>query len=140
MSWLSDFLKMLFPPKYEPTLERPSPKIRITEAQARAILAAITLIPGYENCSLAAIDVTNSMEPGIDDGMYAVLDPLSYTDLIVGDIIYYESPEFRAIHRIVEIGADPDWYCRTKGDNNSLPDPVKVKPEHIKGVWRATLN
>ncbi len=134
MSWISDLFS-------KPTIERPSPKIRITQGQAIAIFEAIRQVRGYEDCYLAAIDVTNSMEPGIDDSMFVILKPTLHTDLIVGDIIYYEAPSYKAIHRIILIGDDNQgWYCETKGDNNGRKDGIKVRPEHIKGVWRATLN
>ncbi len=123
-----------------PTLERPSPKIRITPEQADQIIRAIQKIPGMEDCYIAAIAPSNSMEPAIDDGMYVIQQPRPYTDVIVGDIIWFEHPEFRAIHRIIEIGQDPEWFCKTKGDNNGVADNIKIRAEHIKGVWRMTLN
>ncbi len=123
------------------TIERPSPKIRITAEQADSAIRVLKAVLGYENCFIAAIAPTNSMEPGIDDGQYVLLDPMvPYGELIAGDIIWYEHPQFQAIHRIIEIGMDTEWYCRCRGDNNGVDDPVKIRPEHIKGVWRMTLN
>ena len=124
------------------TLELPSPKIRITQEQARKIIELVKTVPGYEDCFIVAIAPTNSMEPGIDDGMYCIMQPVPYTDLIVGDIIWYMTPSYTAIHRIVKIGSDPiGWFCRTSGDNNhGAIDPVKIRPEHIKGTWRMTIN
>ncbi len=124
------------------TIERPSPHIRITPEQADLLIKAIREIPGYESCFITAIAPSNSMEPGVDDGMYTVLDPTVPSYL--GDMIWYKHPDFGGpqgvFHRIVEVGTDPEWYCKTKGDNNDYPDPVLVRPENIKGVWRATLN
>lgn len=135
--FLLSIIDAFFPQNTE---ERPSPKIRITPEKADTLIRLFKSVPGYESCYVAAISPTNSMEPGIDDGMYVILDPLPHTDLIVGDIIYYEMPEFRAIHRIIEIGADPEWYCICKGDNNGIKDSAKVRAYGIKGVWRATIN
>ena len=135
MCWLSKLFSN------QATVERPSPDIRIKPEQADTIIKLIKTVPGYENCFIAAIAPTNSMEPGIDDGMYVILDPRPYLDLIVGDIIWYEHPSFKAIHRITRIGLDNNgWFAETKGDNNSAKDPERVRPEHIKGVWRATID
>ena len=138
MSWLNDLIAYF---TYKPTVERPSPKIRITSEQADALIKLIKTVPGYENCFIAAIASTNSLDPTIDDGMYVVLDfKVEVEDLIVGDIIWYETPTFKAIHRIIKIGSDPEWWCLCKGDNNSIKDPVIVRGQDIKGIWRATLN
>ncbi len=127
----------LFPAKTE---EKSSPKIRITPQDADMIIRFLQATAPFDNCFIAAIAPTNSMEPGIDDGMYVVLQPVPHTDLICGDIIWFETPTYRAIHRIIEIGEDSDgWYAITKGDNNSRPD-ARIRPQHIKGVWRATLD
>ena len=133
MSWL-DFL-------FGKTVERPSPKIRINRDNG-TLIGGILTITGLEGCYLAAIAPTNSMEPGIDDGMLVILDgSIPYTDMIVGDIIYFENSLGGIIHRIDAIKSDNlGWYCETKGDNNSRKDGIKVRPEYIKGVWRATLN
>ena len=135
MSWLEAVIRTLFP---RPTIERPSPKIRIRADQVHIWNDTLT-VTGLTNCFIAAIAPTNSMEPDIDDGMYVVLDPRPHTDLQIGDIIWFEAPTFRAIHRIIEIHEDDGWYCRTQGDNNDRSDPVKVRPWEIKGVWRATI-
>jgi len=141
MSWLTAILRTLGLCR-QPTIERPSPKIRITPEQADSIIKALKLIPGYESCFIAAIAPTNSLDPTIDDGMYVVLDPtIPHPDLRSGDIIWFERPDYKAIHRITKLGIDNEgWWCITKGDNNSVADPDKVRVQHIKGVWRATLN
>ncbi len=135
------WLRSLFPALPVGTIERPSPKIRITPEQADLIIKAIKLIPGYENCFIAALKPSNSMEPGLDDGMYLILENRPAEDLIVGDILWYVHPSFEAIHRITEIGTDAvGWWARCKGDNNDYQDSVKVRPEHLRGVWRGTVN
>ena len=126
------------------TVERPSPKIRITAEQADRIIKAIQKIPGMEDCLVAGIAPTNSMEPTLDDGMYIILQPVPHTDLIVGDIIMFEIPYFNqgkpVLHRIIEIAQDGMWYAKTKGDNNSVADNVKIRADQVKGVWRMTLD
>lgn len=134
MCWLSLF-------KSKATLEKPSPKVRIKPGEVSFVVS--NLIVRYsDKCYVAAIARTNSMDPVIDDGMFVVLDkgvPLS--DLVPGDIIYYKSPMFEAIHRIKTIGENGQgWYATTRGDNNSADDPGLVRKEDILGVWRATIN
>jgi len=123
-----------------PTVEKPSPKIRITPEQADLIIKAIQKIQGFEDCFIVGVSKTNSMEPTIDDGMYLILQPVNFNDLIVGDIIMYEHPDFNqgnpVLHRIVD---KANGMFETKGDNNARNDPVKIGQEHIKGIWRITI-
>ena len=140
MSWLSRLLSLFRP---QETIERPSPKIRIRPEQVK-IENDTLIVPGLTGCFIAAVAPKNSMEPVIDDGMFVFLDPtVSVTDLIVGDIIMYEHPDFNGgspvLHRIIGMGQDTDWYCQTKGDNNAYQDPVKVRASHIKGVYRGQI-
>jgi len=140
MNIWQEILKLFHPDP--PGLERPSPKIRIRPEQVRIENGTLT-VTGLGRCFIAAIAPTNSMEPGIDDGMYVVLDPdVPPEDIIPGDIIWFETPAFKAIHRVMEVGEDASgWYCQCQGDNNSsIPDPVLARKEDIRGVWRSTLN
>lgn len=136
MCWLK-----LFGKKETATLERPSPKIRITAGQVKIENGTLT-VTGLGNCFIAAIAPTNSMEPVIDDGMLVVLDPdVPVEDIIVGDIIWYKLPTFEAIHRVIEIDKDEvGWYAKCQGDNNYYLDPVLVRAADVKGVWVATLD
>jgi len=126
---------------FKPTIEKASPKVRIAPDKVHINNGSLT-VEYPDTCCIAAIAPTNSMDPVIDDGMFVVLDRgIPHTDLEVGDIIYYKSPDFEAIHRIYEVGEDADgWYCKCKGDNNSSADPKVVRKEHILGVWRATID
>ncbi len=118
-------------------LEQSSPKIRTSQVIMDDGILTVEYSPG---CYLAAISPTNSMEPGIDDGMFVVLDPTA-KDLIVGDIVYYKTPHYEALHRVIALGNDNEgWYCITKGDNNKKDDGIRVRSNEIKGVWRATIN
>lgn len=135
--FLQSILDALWP---QPTVERPSPKIRITPEQADELIQALRIIGGYEKCFIAALAPTNSMEPTLDDGMYAILDIRPHDELIPGDIIWYQTLDYQAIHRIVRIGHDGDWYCECKGDNNQYEDDIRVRAENVRGVWRATLD
>ena len=136
--FLQSILDKLFP---QPTIERPSPKIRIMPIQADEIINALKKIGGYEHCFVAALAPSNSMEPNLDDGMYIILDILPYTNLIVGDIIWYQASGYQAVHRIIRIDNDESgWWALCRGDNNPRDDGIKVRSHEIRGVWRATLD
>ena len=90
------------------------------------------------NARLARFADTNSMDPVIDAESNSIeIKPADASLLTVGDIISYDA-EFVGsvvIHRIVKIDADEDgWYALTKGDNNNVVDPYKVRFNQIKGV------
>ena len=150
MRWLAELLRAIADSMSPAaTLEMASPKIRIDRCISIIGDDGVLTVTGLKGCYLAALEPSNSMEPGIDDGMYVVLDTtIPHTDLIVGDIIYYEvilyndsGPTYKAIHRIITIGNDKQgWFATTRGDNNSRDDGIKVRPTHYKSVWRATIN
>ena len=109
MSWFSDWLSRL-----GGTYERPSPKIRIKPEQVTKLPDGTIQIKGFDPDSIIVhIAPSNSMEPVIDDEMLVIEEPVrDVTDLIVGDIIYYDVGKTRAIHRIIKIGQDGQgWYC-----------------------------
>lgn len=82
------------------------------------------------------VAASNSMDPVLEENNIVLeVTPQSPAELHVGDIIIYQSGDSRIIHRIVDIGYDTEgWYAITKGDNNSLPDPVKVRFVQVLGV------
>ena len=123
------------------TIERPSPKIRIRPEQVKIENGTLT-VTGLVDCFIAAIAPSNSMESLIDDGMFVLLDrSVPASEIIAGDILWFKSPTFEAIHRVIEIGADEQgWWAKSKGDNNAYADPGVIRKSDVQGVWRATLN
>lgn len=95
------------------------------------------------NMQWAEIASTNSMLPVLNGATHVLQkEPTNPEELVVGDIISYRVPssEFRIIHRIISINTDEDgWYAITKGDNNQIPDPEKVRFEQIERVLVAIL-
>ena len=77
----------------------------------------------------ARIMDTNSMEPFLDKGANALqIIPKSKEDIHIGDVISYQSENGIIIHRVIAIEEDEEGiYYTLKGDNNELPDPVKVR-------------
>lgn len=84
----------------------------------------------------AEFDNTNSMLPTFDRGHNTLeFVPHNESDIVVCDIVSYQSNDNVIIHRVMEIDEDEDgWYAILKGDNNKVDDPGKVRFNQIKGV------
>lgn len=77
------------------------------------------------------ICITNSMEPTVMVNGVVVLEPITFEDIEIGDIIRYSSQMgYDVLHRVIE---KEESYVITKGDNNNNPDRLPVFPEQIKG-------
>ena len=86
------------------------------------------------NPSWSTFTDTNSMDPVIDVGANTIRIRTPCDELTVGDIISYQHEQGIIIHRIVHIDHDEQGpYFITKGDNNPLSDPVKVRCEQYLG-------
>ncbi len=112
----------------------PSPANRISEDQIKVYEDRVVLeINGVQ---WASFTDTNSMDPVIDTGANALqLVPKSPQDIILGDIISYQTDKGVIIHRVVEIGQDNQgWYAITQGDNIAQKDPQKVRFGQVKRV------
>jgi hypothetical protein len=116
--------------------ERPSPCQRINQSQI--LVTGGSILIDFQNAEWAKFTDTNSMDPVLDTGSYALeYVPSSSDELCVGDIASYSTrlASGTIIHRIVEIGYDTDgWYARFKGDNLPYMDPEKVRFEQIQRV------
>jgi hypothetical protein len=121
-------------------IERSSPRDRISESD-------ITLFPDrvvieLSGAQWARFADTNSMDPVLDAGANAIqVVPKSMDEIDVGDIISYRHSSGRVIiHRVIEKGIDANgWYVIAQGDNNPLPDPDKIRFEHITRVVVAII-
>jgi len=114
--------------------ELPSPSDWIKEKDIHVYYDKVEI--DCKNCQWANFADTNSMDPVLDYGHNAIeIIPKKTTDLQVGDIASYKSPYVKGtiIHRIIKISRDEKgWYAIFKGDNNSKPDPYKVRFDQIK--------
>ena len=121
------------------TSEQPSPADRVKESQIYVYPDEVVI--NIENAVWSTFTDTNSMDPVIDAGANAIqIVPKSPTEIQVGDIISYDTSIGTVIHRVIEIGYDDKgWYAIAKGDNNSEPDPSKVRFEKIKRVVVAII-
>ena len=90
------------------------------------------IIITLDNSSLSTFAATSSMLPTLNHNTKAIEIPP--VNLNIGDIISYRQGEDVIIHRIVDIGQDVDGkYYITKGDNNNVVDPNKIRDNNIKG-------
>lgn len=118
------------------TQDRPSPKDRVAQEQIRAGENGIFLdIAGTRVWYALG---TKSMDPLLDTGTNVItVVPKDEEDLFVGDIVAFqwEGVEQAVVHRIVAINVDENGtYYTTKGDNNPVVDPVRVRFEDIIAV------
>lgn len=85
-----------------------------------------------------SVVATGSMEPVINPGDVILIEKISKMEdidaLREGDIIHFKRDDIFITHRIIKIVQEEQLKTyRTKGDNNSGPDSILVKPENIKG-------
>ena len=80
----------------------------------------------------------DSMEPTLHDGDLVVVKKANIEDVKVGDVIVFHEPREKSkiiIHRVVgRVKVRGQVFLRTKGDNNSKPDPWLVSEEDLIGV------
>jgi len=121
-------------------VERPSPSNWLAEDQI--VVYPDKVILTFDNPQWAKFTNTNSMDPVIDEDSHALqIVPNSKDQIHIGDIVSYESKytDGIIIHRVVELGNDGEWFAITKGDNNTLADPGKIRFEQIKRITVAVI-
>jgi len=116
-----------------------SPKNRISDSQIT--IANNRVIINIENPYTSTFSNTNSMLPLLSNTARAIqIIPISFEELLLGDVISYELNDRIVIHRIIELGFDEaGWYAITKGDNNIHVDPDKVRFEQVRRVLVAVI-
>lgn len=85
---------------------------------------------------------TNSMVPILDKNSNAIeIIPRNPDDIRIGDIVSYRAfTNDIVIHRVIEKGQDEQGvYFILKGDNNTYPDPEKVRFSEIQRVLVAVI-
>ena len=79
------------------------------------------------------IMLTGSMKPQIPVGSICFINKNhSYNELKVNDIIVYETPQYRVVHRIVR---KTDKGYKTKGDNNKKEDVALITKDIYYGKY-----
>lgn len=119
--------------------ERASPQEHVTESAIQVYNDQVVI--KLENATWATFANTNSMDPVLDQGSYALeVAPKSPDDIAVGDIITFHYGNEIIIHRVIEKGIDGDgWYFITKGDNNPSPDSGKLRFGDITSIAVAII-
>jgi signal peptidase I len=123
-------------------LDKCNVKNKVNEAEITLNSDYFTVHPSYGN--LVLLEFANnsySMSPTVAPSNYAIaFVPHSEDDIRVCDVISYNSADKAVFHRILSIEADTNGVFYTvKGDNNSLPDPVKVRFSSINYVMLAVV-
>lgn len=118
-----------------------SPHNRIKESQIE--LTNNQVIINIENPEYARFTNTNSMDPILDETANAIeIIPKSEKDIHIGDIVSYKSKLTNSviIHRVIKISEDEKGtYYIFKGDNNTSPDPEKVRFNQIERILVAII-
>ena len=121
--------------------ERPSPSDIIKEQDIHVYNNKVII--DVDDPQWAKFTDTNSMDPVFDKGANAIqIVPTKAEQIQVGDIISFEAgfESGTIIHRVIEIEEDEDgWYARTKGDNNPVRDPGKVRFKQVKKMLVAII-
>ena len=109
---------------------------------AVALFASCLGLVAIRMLGMATFVVTgSSMEPVINKGALAIVEPVSPTAISRGDIITFERYGQMTTHRVIAIDssnvANPTF--TTKGDANSVADPEPVHFPGQVGVYRASI-
>lgn len=112
-------------------------------AVAAVAVAAAALLVGPKALGWQGVIVlTGSMEPALETGGVAFVDPVEPEDIGVGDIMTFTRPDSdqQVTHRVIEvIGTTSGPLFRTKGDANDNPDGWVVGSRQVVGKVRFAL-
>ncbi len=138
-SLLSIAQNVEIPFSFGKTTEKYSPADRIPENNIEVYDNKVII--NLKGASWASYADTNSMDPVLDKGTNGIeIKPSSESQIKTGDIISYKSISGLIVHRVIKTGYDDKgWYAVTKGDNNSVEDPNKVRFSQINGVLVALI-
>lgn len=107
-----------------------------------AVLFALCLtFVGIRALGLGTFIVTGgSMEPSIHKGSLVLVQPVSPSEISVGDVITFQQYDQTTTHRVIAIGeSTAGLVFKTKGDANVVADPEdKTFPAQV-GIVRLAL-
>lgn len=112
-------------------------------AVAAVAVAAAALLIGPKALGWQGVIVlTGSMEPALQTGGVAFVDPVDPEDIGVGDIMTFTraNSDQQVTHRVIEvIGTTGGPRFRTKGDANDVSDEWVVTGDQVVGKVRLAL-
>ena len=129
------------PATYGREVASPADRLKMGNVHVTNDRVVIDGIPGRQ-FETAIFTSTHSMDPVLDETSQAIqIIPLTAAEIKVGDVISYNAGQYGVIiHRVIATGRDNDgWYAIVKGDNNSGPDPLKVRFSMIRRVLVGVL-
>lgn len=115
----------------------PESSIKVYEGNSN-----VTIILPSSNFRFSQFADTKSMLPTFASNHNAIeIIPNGPEDIKIGDIISYKYTEnISIVHRVINIRKDDrGLYYIVKGDNNKIPDPVKVRIENVEGILVALI-
>jgi signal peptidase len=81
-----------------------------------------------------------SMEPQVHKGSLVLVQPVSPSEVKVGDVITFQQYDQTTTHRVIAIAQDARGLVfKTKGDANSVADPEDKTFPGAVGIVRGTL-
>lgn len=86
--------------------------------------------------------LSGSMEPTLNVGGVALMEPVDSTTIKVGDIITFRAPDNKTVlvtHRVIEVFRQPTLIFQTQGDAVGKPDPFKVSANTVVGRVRFSI-
>jgi signal peptidase len=99
------------------------------------IASALTYLAPHLGWRVDALS-SGSMEPQLKVGDLVVAWPVKPETIVVGDVITLRpvsAGQDMITHRVFSIGQGSSLSFKTKGDANSIPDPISVPAQNILG-------
>ncbi|WP_244857956.1 signal peptidase I [Agromyces archimandritae] len=109
-------------------------QIVLTAAAALGVVCIIVFVGGFALGIRPVVVVSGSMEPTLPVGSVALIQPVSYDDVAVGDIVTVQRPRGLGLvtHRVIEkTTVDGAPALELQGDANAVPDPEPYVVDEI---------
>ena len=120
------------------TIDIPSPRdiVDYSDIKYLPTKKRITIDNILPDVWLTGVLDTNSMDGLLDFGHTVILsnNSLYLDNVTVGDVVVWYKDGQGIIHQVVETGNDGEWWCYTKGLNNSRRDNYKIRKDNIRWI------
>jgi len=115
--------------------------VNLTMGLSIALAGAAFLLPVVFGARPVVV-LSGSMEPTLNVGGVALMEPVNTSNLKVGDIITFKAPENQKVlitHRVIEVMSKPTLTFQTQGDAVGKPDPFTVPADTVVGKVRFSI-